>query len=186
MWILEVFFIVMMPLGVCSLGACWHGYRVNGTRSWPGAIAVWAFYFLHGGLTVASAWQGFWPLDWPAAVSTPIGIVSIAVGVLLFVSGVVAFRSFERVSGTRADSLVTSGIYRYSRNPQNVGWGLVLLGTALVGRSAMAFAFAIPFWLILHLYLIFVEEPYLKNVYGDAYRDYMRATPRYLGLPREA
>lgn len=65
------------------------------------------------------------------------------------------------------------------------GWFLVLLDVAVIGRSAGAILLVALFALTLHFYIVYVEEPYLEEVFGDAYRRYRSTTPRYLGLPKE-
>ena len=44
------------------------------------------------------------------------------------------------------DRLITTGPYSYSRNPQLLGWALVLLGVATAGRSGAALALTAIYW----------------------------------------
>ena len=81
-----------------------------------------------------------------------------------------------------ASGLITGGVYRYSRNPQNVGWLLLLAGTSLLGGSAAALLLTFLFWLVLHLYLVSAEEPHLTRAFGERYQRYQSTTPRYLGF----
>lgn len=52
------------------------------------------------------------------------------------VIGISRFTGVEEVTGTRNQTLLTTGIYRYSRNPQYLGYLLVLTGVSLTRRSA--------------------------------------------------
>ena len=90
------------------------------------------------------------------------------------------------MSGVQVDSLITDDIFAWSRNPQNVGWGLVLLGIALVGRSGAALLLTAVFWLATHLYLVGHKEPQLERAFGAAYRRYLARTSCYLRLPRRS
>ncbi len=98
----------------------------------------------------------------------------------MIVSALVAFHSLKRMSGRKTDSLITSGIYRYSRNPQNVGWLLCLVGIACLGRSGLALFAAAIFWLGFVSY-VGAEERYLAQLYGDEYAAYRETTARYFG-----
>jgi protein-S-isoprenylcysteine O-methyltransferase Ste14 len=86
------------------------------------------------------------------------------------------------MSGRDEDELVTAGIYRRSRNPQNTGWIMTLAGISILGRSAFALVLVGLVTLLLHVYLVFVEEPHLTQVFGPTYRQYRSRTPRYFGI----
>lgn len=76
--------------------------------------------------------------------------------------------------------LITGGIYRWSRNPQNVGWTLFLVGMALLRTSGLVLLLAVLFWVSFRMYLP-LEEQLLERIFGDAYRTYRSQTHRYLG-----
>ena len=78
---------------------------------------------------------------------------------------------------------ITKGLYRYLRHPMYVASLIVLIGVGIASAS----------WLVLllsALYMVFTviavpaEERFLLQQYGDAYRDYMNRTPRWLGIPK--
>jgi protein-S-isoprenylcysteine O-methyltransferase Ste14 len=58
---------------------------------------------------------------------------------------------------------------------------LFLLGVALLGRSGLALVLVLLFGIVFHIYLVAVEEPYLKQMFGESYRRYRLNTPRYAG-----
>lgn len=81
------------------------------------------------------------------------------------------------------DSLVTTGLYRYSRNPQYVASIIGFLGLALaVGtvETVVLCALAIGVYSLLP----FAEEPWLARLYGDSYESYKLQTPRFLSLSK--
>jgi protein-S-isoprenylcysteine O-methyltransferase Ste14 len=111
-----------------------------------------------------------------------LGSALMIFGFWLFASAVREFRSFEQVSGVETGELVKSGPYRYSRNPQVVGWGLSLLGVALTGRSPKALLLVVAFFFVHRLHSI-TEERHLEHVFGEEYRRYRAEVPRFLDLP---
>ena len=110
-------------------------------------------------------------------------MVLIGGGSGLYVLGTQQFASFRRMSGLTSDRLITGGIFRWSRNPQHTGWGLLLLGVAVWRRSAVAVGLTALYGIAVHTYLTGMEEPQLVQAFGSAYHHYQRCTARYLGWP---
>jgi len=77
--------------------------------------------------------------------------------------------------------LVTDGPYEYSRNPQYVGFVLMLIGVVLVTNSVQALV-AGSMVIILVLLAPFSEEPWLQEQFGSRYDEYCERVPRFLGL----
>lgn len=146
-------------------------------------VAVWLLYIAHFGVTLAAAATSRWSVPVNLAVARVAGILFLGAGALLFFGGIVSFRSFRRMSGLDNSRLVTTGAYRWSRNPQNVGWAFFLAGIGLVGRSGLALFMAAVFWATFRAYVP-AEEEFLKRTFGEAYCDYCASTHRYCGPPR--
>ncbi len=108
-----------------------------------------------------------------------VGFVLIAAGALL---AIVAERSFSRF-GTNALALATGGIYRRLRNPMYVGLCLIVAGIGIALGSEWTLLMLVPMALILHHGVVLREERYLEAKFGDDYRRYKAAVPRY-GWPR--
>lgn len=128
--------------------------------------------------------RGGHPADWLARRSFLCS--GGASGATAAVLGLARFGSNARSTGQDDSRLITGGIYRWSRNPQVLGWFLVLLGVSLAGRSGLALLLAGVFAVILHAYTVRLEEPYLERVYGEPFRRYKAETPRYCGIRRKA
>lgn len=77
-------------------------------------------------------------------------------------------------------SLVTAGLYRFSRNPMYIAVALVLLGWALGFRSPGLLMYALAVMLAFHLRVVFGEEPWLERRYGEEWRRYRERVPRWL------
>ncbi len=144
---------------------------------------VWALYTAHAGLTVWAAVRSEWEIFPGPPLSTIAGAGLLVVGAVLLFGGIATLASFRRMSGMQTDELVSRGPYRLSRNPQNVGGGLMLLGVALLGQSGLALALAAFFWVLFRTYVP-SEERYLERMLGEPYRRYRDRTPRFLGVPR--
>jgi protein-S-isoprenylcysteine O-methyltransferase Ste14 len=144
---------------------------------------VWALTAVHFGLVVvATAWST-WPFSVPAPLAAG-GVVLVVVGASMSLAAAYAFRSLKRLNFLNHTRLVTEGVYRWSRNPQLVGWTLVLVGLGLVRGSAMVLLLAGLVGLGYRLHLP-AEEEHLRRVFGDAYAAYQRRTHRYFGPPRQ-
>jgi protein-S-isoprenylcysteine O-methyltransferase Ste14 len=81
---------------------------------------------------------------------------------------------------TTLDQPVTRGIYRYSRHPMYLIMFLMLLGAGIASASWIFLLFTVVA-IIMPLLFIEAEERYCLEKYGDAYREYMNRTPRWIG-----
>jgi protein-S-isoprenylcysteine O-methyltransferase Ste14 len=81
-------------------------------------------------------------------------------------------------------ALVRRGPYRFSRNPQYLGFILALLGWPLLAASALTLLASLV-GIVPLLLVPLAEEPWLAARHGPAYRAYTRAVPRFLPLRRQ-
>ena len=103
-------------------------------------------------------------------------------GNLIFLASVLCMKDSWRAGIPDKDrtKLVTSGIYRYSRNPAFLGFDFMYVGLLLMYFNLamlVVSAFAI---IMLHLQIL-QEERYLTENYGESYREYRKHVFRYLG-----
>ena len=77
--------------------------------------------------------------------------------------------------------IITSGPYRYTRNPQYVGFIILYSGIILVAWSFMALVTGV-FAIFLFFIIPFSEEPWLRQQYGKPYEEYCKMVPRFIGL----
>ena len=76
--------------------------------------------------------------------------------------------------------LVTTGIYRYSRNPAFLGFDFMYAGVLLMYGNLLTLGFSAFAMVMLHLQIL-QEERYLEVVFGAAYVTYKQQVFRYLG-----
>lgn len=157
-------------------------YEGRGVLSDATVAAVWVLYSAIVVVTVLAAIFAVWEIGLPGVIAVPVGVVLAVFGLALQVAGLASMASFHRMSGMQPDRLITSGAFRFSRNPQNVGFGITLAGVAILGDSGLALLATAGFWGIFYAYVGF-EEQHLARVFGAEYERYRRLTPRFLGLP---
>ena len=75
--------------------------------------------------------------------------------------------------------LVTTGIYRFTRNPYFVSYFLMFAAYTVLLQNIVLFGLSIIGFLFVHK-MILKEEQYLYSVHGDAYVQYKTKVPRYL------
>ena len=102
-------------------------------------------------------------------------------GDIIFLVSVLCMKDSWRagISDKDRTKLVTTGIYRYSRNPAFLGFDFMYVGLLLMYFNLsmlVVSAFAI---IMLHLQIL-QEERYLTENYGDSYREYRKHVFRYL------
>lgn len=157
-------------------------YEARGRLSPEASTAGWILYLTHAALTVAASHRSRGSLQIGSMKLSLSGGALTIFGTVLFRAGVKEFRSFEKMSGLETGNLVMSGPYRYSRNPQVVGWLLGLLGLALIYRSVTGLSLVAAFLFVHRLYFA-IEEQHLERTFGEEYRRYKARTPRFLGIP---
>ena len=119
-----------------------------------------------------------------AATATQIlGTIILVGGVALFLWCVVLFANVGK--GTLApwdptQRLVATGPYRFVRNPMISGVAGILAGEALLLRSPRLAVWLGLFIIINEVYFRLVEEPGLERRFGDEYRRYRAAVPRWI------
>ena len=135
------------------------------------------------GLIAIFALNEFYPLLRFTSLAAQVGGgMVIVVGLLLLVSanglfvragtGVIPFRNVS--------SLVTGGIYRYTRNPMYLGMVAVLLGCALTVGVASAMLVPLVFAVIVEFRFIRPEEQMLLGLFPDDYPAYCKRVRRWL------
>jgi protein-S-isoprenylcysteine O-methyltransferase Ste14 len=90
-----------------------------------------------------------------------------------------------KVAGTAIDplvptrTLVSRGVYGFSRNPIYLGLSVAYGGIALLGRCLWALGLLPLVLLAIERYAIRVEERYLEAKFGRAYLDYRARVRRW-------
>lgn len=147
-------------------------------------IIVLATAFVSIGIALfLDRWLGL--SSYTSPYSTILGLTLILYGLFfrLWASYTFYQNGLEVLNMTAQQKFIIAGPYQYTRNPLYVGivaisFGFVIYAGSVVGLIGAAL---IPLlgW---HLWIIYAEEKGLEQKFGDEYRAYKRAVPRWVGM----
>jgi len=80
----------------------------------------------------------------------------------------------------KTSSIVTSGLYRWSRNPIYLSFVIAGLGVACLLNDFWIVLMQIPLATVLTKMVIEKEERYLEDKFGESYRAYKKKVRRWL------
>ena len=103
-------------------------------------------------------------------------------GDMVFLASVICMRDSWRAGIPDSDKteLVTTGIYKFSRNPAFLGFDLQYIGVMLIYFNPLTAVFSAFAIVMLHLQIL-QEERYLLSAFGEPYQQYKNRVFRYLG-----
>lgn len=180
---------ITLVVGLAYVTASWRFARTNATES---TAAIWVrsalnavfFFYL---FMAALPWLAHWLAPALAPIPPPLRTIG---GGLLFGVGVVgwlwcldAFSRRGRGTPSPLDAprnLVTSGLFGVVRNPIIVSELLVIWGIALYVSSWGVVGYALLVTIGAHLVVVRVEEPVLRERFGEEYEAYCRSVPRWI------
>lgn len=109
------------------------------------------------------------------------GIVIGVLAVIFFASATITMKSSWRVGiPEEKTSLITDGIYRWSRNPAFVGFDLLYVSVCLMFFNISLVLVSVWAAVMLHLQIL-QEEEHMYNMFGEEYNQYRKRTLRYFG-----
>ena len=136
---------------------------------------------------------GMWGLTWLAPqlglyvlprVLRGVALAGGGVGIAFAWAGIWSFHKAKTtVNPTTPDassSVVTTGVYRLSRNPMYVGMLFILIGWAFYLSHALAWLGIPAFILYMNRFQIVPEERILAEKFGDEYQNYLQSVRRWL------
>lgn len=134
---------------------------------------------------VCAWWTPVWPPLFTLSFYNVLAALFLLGGAVISALGVLTFRraktTVNPLKPHTASTLVTQGIYRYSRNPMYVGLLLVLAGWALYLQNLVALLIMPTiFVLYINKFQIAAEERALVALFGDGYIEYMRHVRRWV------
>lgn len=156
-------------------------HRVWPTPGWqsPQFWFVWVlilFVFASLGGLALSSWNTFVS---PAWLRYMVGFPLFAGGLVLAFSGVGRLGAYN--SAGLKGKLTTTGLYRYSRNPQYLGDAASLVGLVLFSGATPVILPGL-FGALLFVLWPFTEEPWLRERFGADYEHYCKQVPRFFSI----
>ena len=125
--------------------------------------------------------------QWELASSQVVHVASallFMIGVIIALAGVYAFKkqktTVNPTTPEKATSLVTTGVYRFTRNPMYAGFLFWLLGLAIYFSSVAALLGPVLFVLYMNEFQIKPEERALSAKFGQEFTCYTQEVRRWL------
>jgi protein-S-isoprenylcysteine O-methyltransferase Ste14 len=148
----------------------------------PGVVALPPLLY-GAAFVVVLVFRWFWPMPILAqavALWSGLGLVALGVGTAAW------GRRTMQAAGTNinptlpATAIVTSGPFRFSRNPLYLALTLLYLGLTLSFNTWWGIVVLVPLIIIMHRGVVLREERYLERKFGESYRQYRSRVRRYL------
>ncbi|MGH8716274.1 MAG: methyltransferase family protein [Burkholderiales bacterium] len=128
------------------------------------------------------ALRWFWPMPiFDNAVAFWPGLALVVLGAGIAIWG----RNALRAAGTNVNpslpttAIVTSGPFRFSRNPLYIAITLVYIGLTLAFYTWWGIVVLVPLLILMHRGVVLREERYLDEKFGETYRQYCSKVRRY-------
>ena len=119
-------------------------------------------------------------LDVPVVIS----IIFIILGIFFTFSGVIHFKvaktTVNPINPSSASTLITTGIYKYSRNPMYLGFSFFLMAWGVFLLAPVNILFVVAYFLYMNKFQIIPEEKALLSLFGEEYRLYLDSVRRWL------
>ena len=105
-----------------------------------------------------------------------VSVIILIIGLIVIVSPVVDFikskTTINPVKFKNVNRLVTTGIYRYSRNPMYLGMILIIISTTVYYLNFLSVFSPLIFYIWINKFQINREEIFLEDKFGSEYLKY--------------
>lgn len=192
---LVIYFVLFFGVAVA-----WRTYRVwklTGVNAFrlreeTGPEAITGFYFKLSPLLIVLLLvvHGLWPALYrelgviTLLENVPVQLIGVAIMMLALVWTVIAQAQMGQswrigIDHQHRTTLITSGVFRRSRNPIFVGMMASLLGFFLVLPGAVTLLVWVMSVVLIQIQ-VSMEEPFLLRQHGDDYAAFCQRVPRWL------
>ena len=149
------------------------------------AIRLHPAVIVLGGLAIGFAGHELWTPDldgvlFPVLRKLGQGLFILGILMLVFAYGAMLRSRTTIDPRTHTTRIVSTGIYRLSRNPIYFGWFVVMLGLGLKNLSLFQIVISVLMIGLLHWVVVLPEEEYLEDTFGGEYLRYRDKVRRWL------
>ena len=113
-----------------------------------------------------------------------ISLFLLILGLTVFILAVKAFNrqktTINPLEPRQASSLVSSGIFKYSRNPMYLGMLIILLAISFKFNLVGGIVISLFFYLFITKFQILPEEEAMNELFGDEFIEYSTRTRRWI------
>lgn len=166
--------------GALVFRRCAQDYERAGRLSRSSVMLSVLIFVLHA----AASHLYFNPRLSTVDTSSPLFGISLVlvVGGLVLLLTTMGRLGADKTLGRNSSELYCASVYKHSRNPQVLLYGLVVVGYALLWPSWQAAIWVLVYGGLAHM-MVRTEEEHLKRKYGKEYVEYCEYTPRYVDMP---
>ena len=181
-FVCALFAVDVVILLITLAGTLWS-FAFPDRRIWPPPhryswqhVLSWACFFAVCGLNTALLLMDWNSWIFKSDLRFVVGIPVTLLGGFLALWGVVTLGAVNS-SGLK-DGFVASGPYRFTRNPQYLGDNILFFGVSIIANSLLLWI-AHALLILVFFMAPLIEERWLEDQYGQAYREYRRKTRRF-------
>ena len=170
-----ILYVIFVPIGLYISFLCYKRYQ---RLSIIGLVFLFTSFFFQGLLAGTAIFGANLENMGNNILVKYFSLLVMLFGLLVSIYSIISFKIIKRTIGFDTHNLITDGIYRYRRNPQYVGYGIIQFG-AMIGWWNQYAIISIISYIYLVYFTVLIEEYNLNNLYKDKFVEYMKRTPRY-------
>ena len=113
-----------------------------------------------------------------------ISFIIFLIGVIILINPIVKFikskTTIDPIKFKKVNKLITSGIYKYSRNPMYLGLLMIVISTSIFYLNIFSIATPMLFYFWINRFQIKREEVFLTEKFGKEFLLYKAKTRRWI------
>lgn len=118
------------------------------------------------------------------ALRLNLGMGLLVLGLCIMIAGVISFKraatTVNPLKPESASSLVSSGVFSYTRNPMYSGMILITIAAVVKSSSVLSLLMVLGFFLFITRYQIIPEERAMEKLFGNEFTQYQQRVRRWI------